>query len=112
MFVQIQHRESTVTQNVLVRHRDGRERRLTFAYEIGTETINSLDGTRVRSIARWENSELVLESRSVAAGPEICFRDYWSLSGDAQTLTMEHRDDSLAGQTAVFTRARDDAARF
>jgi hypothetical protein len=37
-------------------------------------------------------------------GRELHFRDCWSLSPNGQILTMEHRDDDLAGQIAVLQR--------
>jgi hypothetical protein len=33
------------------------------------------------------------------------FCDYWSLSPNGQTLSMEHRNDDLAGQKTVLERA-------
>jgi hypothetical protein len=41
---------------------------------------------------------------------ELRFRDHWFLSNDAQTLTMEHRDDDLAGQISVLEKAPPSAA--
>lgn len=35
---------------------------------------------------------------------QIHFCDYWSLSSDGRTLTMEHRGDDLAGQITFLDR--------
>ncbi len=53
----------------------------------------------------WEGTALMIESEMKAGGRELRFRDYWFLSSDAQTLTMEHRDDDLAGQISVLEKA-------
>jgi hypothetical protein len=43
---------------------------------------------------------------------KVHFRDHWSLSEGGSTLRIEHRDDDLAGQVAVFEQAHEAAGEF
>jgi len=65
----------------------------------GEEVANPVHGIQVRSRSNWVGTELLIESWMKVGGREGHFHDFWSLSGDAQTLTMEHRDD-YAGQVS------------
>lgn len=53
---------------------------------------------------RWVGRELLIESWVKQGERDLHFRDYWSLSSDNETLTMEHRDDDLAGQITIVER--------
>lgn len=70
----------------------------------GEPAENDVLGTEWLSEARWAGPELLIESRVAQGGREVHFRDYWSLSSDGATLTMEHRDDDLAGQITILRR--------
>jgi hypothetical protein len=48
----------------------------------------------------------LIESWMNVGGRDVHFRDYWFLSSDGRTLTMEHRDDDLRGQITLFERVR------
>ena len=102
--MQIEHQEPRLVQQIRLTNADGVERRMTFAYEIGAETTNSVGGTPARTSARWEGEELVIESRMMTPCREVYFKDHWSLSGDGHSLTMAHRDDDLAGQVAILEK--------
>jgi hypothetical protein len=111
--MRIEHREPRLIQQIHLTNADGTERRLTFTYETGAETANSVGEAMVRTHARWEGKELVIESRMKTPGHEAYFKDHWSLSDDGQTLTMAHRDDDLAGQISVLEkRAQADTTSF
>jgi hypothetical protein len=79
---------------------NGSEQQVGFECRTDREA-NRLQGLPVGGSARWVGEELVIET--VIAGRK--FLDWWSLSSDGQTLTMEHRDDALAGQKMVLVRA-------
>ena len=64
---------------------------------------------RAVKFSRWEGAELIIESWMRAGEREMHFRDCWSRSPDAQRLTMEHRDDDLAGQLTILDRANDNS---
>ncbi len=102
--MKIEHREPTLVQEILMTDVGGTEARLTFTYEIGGETANSIGGSPAITHADWEGMELVLESRMKTRVREFHFKDHWSLSEDGQTLTMAHRDDDLAGQITLLER--------
>jgi hypothetical protein len=74
---------------------------MTFTMETDAETSNAVGPAVARTRARWEGTELVIESWMEAAGRQVHFKDHWSLSHDGRTLTMAHRDDDLAGQISV-----------
>ena len=105
MLVRIDHQDPLLVQYVLVNGGDGVERRQTFRCEAGAETTNLISGLDCRTRARWEGLELLIESWMKTPARDLHFVDYWSLSPDGSRLTMEHRDDDLAGQVAVLGRA-------
>ena len=105
ILIKIEHREPSVVQQMYVEYGNGQTQRLTFAYKTtGEETSHSIDGN-AKSRAHWEGTELVIESSMKTSDREFHFRDYWSLSGDGQTLTMAHRNDDLDGQISVLEKA-------
>jgi hypothetical protein len=100
----IKHREPMIIQKILFPNAVGVKERLTFTYDTGAETTNSIGGAVARTHTRWEGNELVIESRMKTPERELHFKDHWLLSEDSETLTMTHRDDDLAGQVAVLKR--------
>ena len=85
---------------------DGGEHSLVFrGTTTGEEVSNIILGVPWRSQLRWVGRELLIESWVNHGGREIRFRDFWSLSDDGETLTMQHRGDDLAGQTTILERA-------
>ncbi len=90
---------------MLVDQADGGAQRIAFHYETtGDETTNAVGDRTVRSRARWDGAELVIESWMETVGRVFHFKDRWSLSDDGQTLTMAHRDDDLAGQIVAHDK--------
>ncbi len=111
LLVKITHEEPRILQQILVTYANGNEDRMTFTFETtGKESKNSMGGAAAQTKAHWEATELVIESAVQAGGRELRFRDHWFLSNDAETLTMEHRDDDLAGQISVLEKAPPAAA--
>jgi len=85
---------------------DGSEERAVFTYRTdGEQDTSFLNGKAVRRSARWEGQEFVVETWPPFGERTMHFCDYWWLSPDRQTLSMEHRGDDLAGQLTVFKRA-------
>jgi hypothetical protein len=100
MSVHIDHRDPKLFQTIFTTT-NGQQRQLEFVFTTdGAESVNSLGRTR----AHWRGEELEIESAMTLGGRELHFRDCWSLSPNGQILTMEHRDDDLAGQIAVLQR--------
>ena len=102
--MEIEHREPRLVQKIQLTDADGAEKRMTFAYEAGAETTNSLGGAPARTSAHWEGAVLVIESRVKTPCREVHLRDHWSLSDDGRTLTMAHHDDDLAGQISILEK--------
>jgi|SRR5215831_3589812 len=108
VLARINHKDVELIVEMIITKMDGTEDRQLFrGPTTGEEVTNSLGGIRVRSRLRWEGKELLIESWMNIGGREGHFRDYWSLSSDGQMLTMEHRDDDLAGQITSFERAEE-----
>lgn len=107
ILMNIEHRDPTVIQQILMTDANGAEQRQIFTCRIGTEVKNSVGGVELRSGSQWDGQELVIESRMNARGREFYFKDHWSLSDDGRTITMAHRDDDLAGQISVLEKMPD-----
>jgi hypothetical protein len=102
----INHSDPALDVEMLITKADGSEDRLRFGgLTTDEEVTNQVSGAQMRSRLRWVGTELLIESWMKLGGREAHFCDYWSLSGDGLALTMEHRDDDLAGQITLFERA-------
>jgi hypothetical protein len=103
----LEHRDPTLIQQILLIDANDAEQRNVFTCRIGAEVSNSFAGVALRSSAQWNESELVIESRMNTGDREFYFKDHWSLSKDGRTLTMAHRDDDLAGQISILEKMPD-----
>jgi hypothetical protein len=113
VLIRIEHREPALVQQVLFTSASGVEQLQNFVCEVGVEVSNSIGGVPARTRARWEGTELVIESWMKTLDRELYFKDHWSMSNDGETLTMAHRDDDLAGQISVLEKASHaDITRF
>jgi hypothetical protein len=100
--MKIEHGENVLSQEVVITHHNGEESRQAVSVSmIDPESTWELRGMTVTVRVRWNGPELVVESTYNGNA----FRDYWSLSEDGKVLTMEHRDDALAGQVTTLERA-------
>jgi hypothetical protein len=103
--VKIKHDGTTIDQLVLVVSASGEEQRNEFTVQTtGIATQLVIAGNVGETVAHWQGSTLIIESRLTVSGRELHFRDYWSLSPDGTVLTMAHPDDELAGQVSVLDR--------
>ena len=106
LLVKIDHRDPILTQTLFSVGADGAEQQQAFTYQTdGGESTTTLAAGDARSRARWNGSELIIESVLTTGTRIFRFSDHWSLSSDGHTLQMAHRDDDLAGQIAVLERA-------
>ena len=105
VLVKIVHSGPELCEEILVTRADGSEERAIFqCWTDGTHDKSLLNGKAVRGGARWEGDELVIESCVRVGTTEMYFCDCWSVSSDGQTLSMEHRKGSLAGQLTILDR--------
>ena len=103
--VRIEHQDPDLREELLVTKADGTVGRAVLTCRTsGEEGTVRLNGNTVRGGARWVGDELMLESWTKVSEHEVFLCDYWSLSADGQSLTMEHRNDALAGQHVLFHR--------
>jgi len=102
----IEHSDPELRMEMLVKKADGGEDQVVFECSTDGEPGKSrLGGKAIRGSARWEGAELVMESWAQFGEREMHFCDYWRLSPDGRTLTMEHRGGDLSGQSIVLERA-------
>jgi len=105
MMTTIDHREPVLVQTVVVIAGDGGRQELRCEYRTsGEDSVNAVGAAQLRTRASWHGEELLLESWLAFGERTSHFRYYWRLSDAGDTLTMEHRDDDLAGQLAVLER--------
>jgi hypothetical protein len=109
LLMSIAHDDPEIRHKVLTTSTDGAERFAELRYIVGREVDTDIGGVPAKVTARWQGAELVIESRLTMQGQNVRLADYWSLSPDGNILTMEHRDDVLAGQICVLERASPDA---
>jgi hypothetical protein len=83
---------------------DSEERLLFKGLTSGQEVVNYVNGVEVPSCFLWEGTELLIESWMKIGECKSSFRDYWSLSSDGSTLTMEHCADDLAGLITILEK--------
>ena len=65
-----------------------------------------INGKPVDGTASWKRKELAIKLRMPSPTADITLHDYWSLSPDGNTLTMEHRDGALAGQITILEKSK------
>jgi len=103
--IQIEHSDPELRQEILVTRRDGSQDRIVFQCATNGEPGKSLlNGKTIRGTAGWQRDELVIESWVQFGAREMHFCDHWSLSADGSTLSMEHRNDDLAGQLTLLRK--------
>lgn len=97
----ITHGDEDLRQEIVITRPNGAQERQLVTFPVtGGEATTELRGAPLTIRVRWNGPELIVESTYVGN----VFRDYWSLSSDGRTLTMEHRDDGMAGQATVLDR--------
>jgi hypothetical protein len=105
--ITIAHSDPELHQGIVVVKEDGNEERLLFNCSTnGKPGHASLNGNPVDGTASWKVKELAIKLRMQSGTREITLHDYWSLSPDGNTLTMEHRDDALAGQITILEKSK------
>lgn len=103
--VTIEHQDPDLQQEMKITRADGSEEQVVFRYRTDGKPHESLlAGRKIRGVANWKGTELLIESVLEIGGKETRFRDFWSVSADGRTLSMEHHDDGLAGQISVFEK--------
>jgi hypothetical protein len=94
--------KDTITQKL----QRGPESTYDMVYTIdGKECTNHVRGNLVKSTAKWEGDELVIDSK-VFALREAAIQDRWAISTDGKTITLRrHMTGAMtAEQTIVFDR--------
>jgi len=92
--------------NITQKLRRGEENTYDMIYTTdGKECTNHVRGNLVKSTARWEGDELVIDSQ-VFAFRQAAIQDRWSLAADGKTITLRrHMSGAVtAEQTLIFDR--------
>ncbi|HLY16441.1 MAG TPA: hypothetical protein VKR61_04425 [Bryobacteraceae bacterium] len=63
----------------------------------GKPCKNTIRGDEFTGTAKWDGSNLVIDSERVVQGMKIGQRETWMLSGDGQTLTIGNRVQTPQG---------------
>lgn len=74
-----------------------------FEYEMnyltdGTETTNEMRGNTMKSVAKWDGDELVINTKGTFGDNEVTIQDRMSLSADGKTLTLKRHFSSSMGE--------------
>jgi hypothetical protein len=105
MVVKIEHADPELVEEIVTTKADGSIDQVVFrCHTNGDDVTNSVHGVQFRSRSHWTQEVLVIESWISVGGRNCYFRDHWSSSPDGQILTVEHRDDDLAGQMTVLEK--------
>ena len=104
LLIVVDHRDPELRQELVVTKPDGSADRAVFVCQIDEEGTLLFNGNQLRGAAKWVGDELIIESWVRIGERELYFCDCWSLSPDGQRLTMEHRNDALAGQRVECQR--------
>ncbi len=64
----------------------------------GKETSNTVRGNPIKSTAKWDGEELVVDSKASFNGSDVSMKDRWSLSADGKTLTIQRHVVSPMGE--------------
>lgn len=105
ILVAIAHSEPDLRVDMTIVTANDESTQIAFAARSTNQPIaNTVLGGEWVSHSRWVGDELLIESQVTQSGRHMHFRDYWSLSNDGRRLTMEHRDDDLAGQVTILDR--------
>jgi hypothetical protein len=67
----------------------------------GSESVNSMRGTDVKSKAGWDGDKLKIASKLDFGGTEITLDQTWELSGDGNTLTNTLKINSPQGEFEI-----------
>jgi hypothetical protein len=104
--VKIDHLDPDLSVEMTITMPDGSAHNLAFKGPTnGTKVCNTVNGREWQSQMSWIGEELLIESW-VDMGERKChFRDFWFLSNNGQSLTMEHRNDDLQGQITLLDKA-------
>lgn len=103
--IKIRHSEPDLSVVMIINMHTSAEHFIPFSGAVtGKEFFNDVNGQQWRSRMQWVGTELLIESWVDIGERKAHFRDFWYLSNEAQTLTMEHRDDDLKGQLTILNR--------
>jgi len=104
----IEHRDGTLKLTRREVNASGQERVGEWTCKTdGVECTNTMGRTQMRSTARWEETTLVVATKTTYEGQDASVEDRWVISPDGRTLTISRSAVSPQGtahQTFVLER--------
>jgi hypothetical protein len=65
----------------------------------GKETTNTVRGNEIKSIAKWDGDDLVIDGKANFNGADVTLKDRWALSADGKTIVIQRHVNSPMGET-------------
>ena len=65
----------------------------------GKETTNTVRGNEIKSIAKWDGDDLVIDGKANFNGADVTLKDRWTLSADGKTIVIQRHVNSPMGET-------------
>jgi hypothetical protein len=69
----------------------------------GKDSINTVRGMEVKSVAAWDGSNLIIKSKREVQGMEISLVETWTLSADGKVLTIVNNASTPQGDFTLTT---------
>ncbi len=90
----VKQQDASITEEVKDQHADSSDT-VTLHFSVGGDaSVNKILGKPMKSTARWDGQDLVISNVPQTAGDGAAFDDRWTLSLDANTLTVRtHFED-------------------
>jgi hypothetical protein len=67
----------------------------------GSDSINTMRGQEVKSVAKWEGDKLVVKSKREVQGMEIAMTETWILSDAGKVLTVNNSIETPQGNFEI-----------
>jgi hypothetical protein len=95
----IDHQEPNLKDSVSDDAAQGQQNYTLSITTDGKEAINRPGGLEMKSVAKWDTSNLVVNSKLDLQGNEVGIKTTWALSDDGKTLTESIHLESPMGET-------------
>jgi hypothetical protein len=95
----IDHQEPNLKDSVADDAAQGQQNYTLSITTDGKEAINKPGGLEMKSVAKWDTSNLVVNSKLDLQGNEVGIKTTWALSDDGKTLTENIHLESPMGET-------------
>lgn len=95
----ITHKDPALTDDVTSESAQGKQQYTVKYTTDGKEATNQIGPLEIKSILKWEGSNLVVSSKFAFNGGDVNAQASWSLSADGKTITINVHFASTMGET-------------